>query len=387
VFNAERRLEQVSLREDIKDFALDLGYSKVGITPAENFPEYITELNSRYEMYAWYIEGPRQPLNNTNPKNTMPSAKSIIAVVYDAYKESFPETLVGKIGRIYQARCYLAPSNRINGARRQLMREFLEKNGCQVAPRPVIPERLSAARAGVTTYGKNTFAFAEGIGSFNVITTFVVDAQLEYDEPTLKVKCPAKCTACLDACPTKALYEPLKMDPRRCIAFNTFTAQDGVAGGVTSYIPPEIREKMGTWIHGCDICQEVCPRNQKKLKAKLPQNEFLARIAKDFDLRKLLNLTDEFYAKVVQPLMYNYIRDKKYFQRNAAIALGNMGDPSYIEELVKAMNDPEELVRTYSAWALGKIGGSRARQILESSLTRETGESAKKEIAAALAVA
>ena len=375
----------MSLSEDIKDFGLDLGYSKVGITTADSFPDYIAELNSRRDMYDWYIESTFRPIPGADPKSVMPSAKSIIAVVYDFSKESFPERLVDKIGRHYLSRSYLTPRHRIHGARRQLMREFLEKNGCQVARQLVVPERLSAARAGVVTYGKNTFAFLNGIGSFILITAFVVDAELEYDEPTIRLECPPKCTACIDACPTGALYEPLKMNPRRCIAFNCFMTQDGYPGGITSYIPPEIRDKMGTWIHGCDICQEVCPRNRKRLKAKLPPNEFLLKVAQDFELTKLLNLSDEFYAKRVQPLMYNYIRGKKYFQRNAAIALGNMGDRALIPDLAQAMQDPEELVRGYAAWALGKIGGSQARQVLEASLARETAESAKREIEAALA--
>lgn len=375
----------MSLSEDIKDFGLDLGYSKVGITTAESFPDYIAELNSRRDMYGWYIDSTFQPLIGADPKSAMTTAKSIIALVLDISKESFPEKLLGKIGRHYLARCYLTPRHRINGARRQLMREFLEKNGGHVAERLVVPERLAAARAGVATYGKNTFAFADGIGSFILMTAFVVDVELDYDEPTLKVKCPPKCTVCIEACPTGALYEPLKMDPRRCIAFNTFMAQDNYPGGVTSYIPPDIRSKMGTWIHGCDVCQEVCPRNQKRLKAKLPQNEFLAKVAQDFELTKLLNLTDEYYIKRVQPLMYNYIRHKKYFQRNAAIALGNIGDPAYIPDLAQAIQDPEELVRGYAAWALGKIGGNQARQILEASLTHETSEFPKKETEAALA--
>ena len=377
----------MSLTEDIKDFGLDLGYSKVGVTTADAFPEYIADLESRYKMYAWYVEGASKPIAGADPRSVMPSAKSIIAVVYDGSRESFPETLVGKIGRIYQARCYLTPRHRINGARRQLMQEFLETRGCQVAQRLVVPERLSGARAGVTTYGKNTFAFAEGIGSFIIVTAFVVDAELDYDEPSFEVKCPAKCTACIDACPTGALYEPLKMNPHLCIAFNTFTTRDGQSGGVTSYIPPDIREKMGTWIHGCDICQEVCPRNQRRLKAKLPRNEFLARVAGDYDLTRLLNLSDEFYAKRVQPLMYNYIRDKKYFQRNAAIALGNTGDPAFIPALAQAMQDSEGLVRGYAAWALGRIGGSQAREVLEAVRARETDEFAGKEIHAALEAA
>ena len=377
----------MSLSADIKDFALDLGYSKVGITTADGFPDYIMDLNSRYEMYSFYIEGRRQPIAGADPLGIMPTAKSIVALVYDASKEAFPEKLVGKIGRIYQARCYETPRNRINGARRQLLREFLQSNGCKVASQVTVPERLAAARAGVVTYGDNCFAFADGIGSFIVLTTFVVDAQLDYDEPTIKLKCPDKCTACIDACPTGALYEPLKIDPRRCIAFNTFTTQDGNAPRVTSYIPPEIREKMGTWIHGCDICQEVCSRNQRRLKARLPQNEFLTKVAQDFELTKLLNLSDEFYVKRVQPLMYNYIREKKYFQRNAAIALGNIRDPAFIPDLAQAVQDPEGLVRGYAAWALGRIGGTRAKHILEASFERELDEFPREEIRAALAAA
>jgi epoxyqueuosine reductase len=267
------------------------------------------------------------------------------------------------------------------------MKEFLEKNGCKVLADPFIPARLSAARAGVATYGRNTFAFAEGIGSFIVIAPFLVDKELEYDRSTMEVKCPPKCTACIDACPTGAILEPLKMNPFRCIAFNTFTTQDGRTGGISSYIPPDIREKMGGWIHGCDLCQEVCPRNQKKLKATLPPDEFLMKIAKGFDLVKLLKLPDEFFAQTVHPLMYNYISDKKYFRRNAAIAMGNSGDSSFVPVLAESMEEADGMVRSHVAWALGKIGGSRARRILETSLARETGQSTKKEIEAALGAA
>lgn len=377
----------MSLTEDIKDFALDLGYSKVGFTGADGFPDYIEELKSKQELYAFYLEGPRKPIAGADPKSIMPSAKSIITVVYDYAKESFPENLVGKIGRLYLSRSYNAPEHRINGARHQLMREFLKRNGCQIAEGICVPERLTAARAGVVTYGRNTFTFAQDIGSFIVLNSFVVDTELDYDEPTIKLNCPPKCSSCIEACPTGAIYEPLKMNPRRCIAFNTFTTRGGVPGGVTSYISPEIREKMGAWIHGCDICQEVCPRNKGRLKAELPQNEFLTRVAKDLELPRILNLSDEFHIKRVQPLMYNYIQEKKYFQRNAAIALGNTGDPQFIPHLAQAMQDPEDLVRGYAAWALGRIGGGRAKQILEASLSRETSEFARREIEAALSVA
>jgi epoxyqueuosine reductase len=374
----------MSLTNDIKEFALDLGYSKVGITTAEKFSEHIEELNARGNKYDFYLEDPRHPLLGAEPQKMMPSAKSIISLVWDYTQKSFPEALIGKIGRIYQARCYNAPSHRINGARYQLMSDFLKKHGCQIGQDIFIPERWAAARAGVTTYGKNNFAYAEGIGSFVVLSSFVIDVELEYDKPTVEVRCPAGCTACMKACPTQAIYESQKLNPRQCIAFNAWFTQDGKPAGLTSHIPNEIRVKMGTRIHGCDVCQEVCPRNQARLKAKLPADEFLVNVAQDFSLSKMLNMTDDFYVKRVQPLMYNYIKERKYFQRNAAIALGNLGDPASIPDLKVAMNDSEELVRGYAAWALGRIGGKFAKQILEVSSSRETSDSVKKEIKAAL---
>ena len=82
--------------------------------------------------------------------------------------------------------------------------------------------------------------------------------------------------------------------------------------------------------------------------------------------------------------MYNYIHKKKYFQRNAAIAIGNTGDSIYIPDLAKAMQDTEGMVRGYAAWALGRIGGKQARKILETSLLDEIDEFARTEIQAAL---
>ncbi|MDQ7095106.1 4Fe-4S double cluster binding domain-containing protein [Desulfosporosinus sp. PR] len=367
----------MSLTSQIKEFALDIGYSKVGIIPADSFPEYAADLQRRQEMYSFYLKSPSRPLAAAEPLSLMPEARSIITTVYDYAQKNFPQELSGKIGRIYQARCYDAPPERINGARPELLKSFLRKLGCQVGEKISLPERLVAAKAGIVTYGRNNFAYAEGSGSFIYLTSFVVDKELEYDQPSVEVGCPEGCSACMKACPTKAIYEPLKLDPRRCIAFNTFMTQERIAG---SRIEPEIRAKMGTKVHGCDICQEVCPRNQAKLKSRRPDDEFLVKVAQDFSLTRMLNPTEEFYATRIQPLMYNYIREKKYFQRNAAIALGNLGDPTNIPALALAMNDPEELVRAYAAWGLGKIGGGKAQQILEGKIKGETSAAVKQEI-------
>lgn len=371
----------MSLSNDIKEFALSIGYDRVGFTTADSFPLYDKELSERGHMYEWTKAG-MQLAKSSNPKNILPEARSIVVTAYDYFKHSYPGEMEGKVGRAYQSLGGIPPIA-IQRARYRLLREFLEKHGCRVGRGNIdVPARLAGARAGITNYGKNTFAYASDIGSFIMINAMVVDRELDYDEPTMEVKCPEKCTLCIDHCPTGSLYQSLKMDPRRCIAYNSYATPNSFFGTGQESIPIDIRERMGSWIFGCDVCQQVCPRNKAKLKMKLPTNAFLEYLARDFKLDKLLNMSDEHMARI-NPIL-NYIKDKRYFRRNAAVAMGNEGDPGYIPLLAKAIQDQYEVVRSHAAWALGKIGGIDALKVLETALARETSEQVQVEIRQAL---
>jgi epoxyqueuosine reductase len=372
----------MSLTQEIKEFALDLGFSRVGIAPAAPFANQIRELESRAEMYSVFIHSPLQLLASADPGAAFPGAKSIISMAYDYGRTAFPGNLLASVGRLYLARCYHAPVHRIHGARLALMNGFLERNGCRLG-REGLPDRMAAARAGVASFGNNNFAYVDGIGSFVVLASLVVDVELEYDPPTLEVGCPEGCRACRDACPTGALYAPLKLDPRRCIGFTNWVTQD--RPGTRSFIPFDLRKQTGVHIHGCDRCQEACPRNRTRLNTPQPVDPFLETLARDFSLPKVLTMTDAYYQSRIHPIMYNYIKDKKYLQRNAAIALGNLGDPVHVPDLARALEDPESLVRGYAAWALGEIGGRAARVCLEAARKRETSADARDELEAALA--
>ncbi len=373
----------MSLSSDIKEYALALGYDRVGFTTAERFTTYEAELSERLDMYSWATGSDWGLIKGADPKSTLPEARSLVVTVFDYHRHTYPQELIGKVGRAYQSLGGVPPIP-IHRARYRLLKEFLEKAGCSTG-KPVFdpPVRLAAARAGITDYGKNTFAFAGESGSFIVMSTLVVDKELEYDAPTIQIGCPEKCNLCIEACPTGALYEPLKIDPRRCIAYNSYNAPGSWFGGTQTVLPVQIREQMGTWIYGCDECQQACPRNRQRLRATLPPNPYLEHMAGEFDLQKLVNMSDEHFGRVFQLL--NYVDNKRYLQRNPAVALGNQGDTEAVPVLAEAMCSPDEPLRGHAAWALGKIGGADARRILESCLSRDDSEYMRGEISAALA--
>lgn len=375
-------MEKTSL---LKEKALELGFVAVGVTTAEPFSLYAAEINQRPEMYSWTKTLSQKTsvrdldlARFIDPANFLPQAKSIIVVTDSYLDEEVPPSLQGKIGRCYLKGLF-CPQETLPRWRRREFKKFLQSLGMKVIYGPA-PARLAGARAGITNYGKNCFAFAKeaaGQSSWIVNEPYLVDQELIYDEPALEVNCPENCQKCLQACPTGALYAPLKMDPRLCIAYHTYF-NDGE-------IPLALRAKMGTWVYGCDICQEVCPRNQRWLRKEKPIDSQLMEKAEDFDLVKLLTMSAEYFQNKVWPLLYYIRQDKHYlWQRNAAIALGNEKNPEAIPYLIAALEHPEPLVRGHVAWALGNIGGKGAKNALEEKRKTEIDDNVLKEIENAL---
>jgi len=162
------------------------------------------------------------------------------------------------------------------------------------------------------------------------------------DTRNKKAHC-GSCTACMDACPTRAIVAPYKVDARRCISYLTIELRGS--------IPIEFRSAMGNRIYGCDDCQLVCPFN--KFSSDTTEADFEPR--HELDSSKLVDLfawtAEEFKRKTLG----SAIRRIGYecWLRNIAVALGNA--PS-TEQVVQALelrqNDPSELVREHTLWAL-----------------------------------
>lgn len=340
--------------QQIKEYGLSIGYNRVGICPADSLADYADVLAERGSEFDILNYTTTNPVKGCVPTDFMPEAKSVIVLVWDYFSLDYPEELTRYIGKAYLSRSYGPIEGSVAHARCQLMIKFLEKGGCKVDPKIGIPARWAGAKAGVTTYGRNNFAYDEDAGSYVIITTLVVDKEFDYDEPTMECPCPPGCRRCMDACPTGAIYEPFKLDPRKCISFNNWMTQRG-REGIPEKVPVELREAIGTRLHGCDTCQDVCPRNQRKLRTQKPKDPFVFAIAPDITLRNIMHIDDDFYQRRIHPIMYNYIKDKDYFVRNAAIIAGNLEDEQYIPDLEELLDHELECVRDAAQWAIDKI--------------------------------
>jgi epoxyqueuosine reductase len=229
---------------------------------------------------------------------------------------------------------------------------------------PVL-EREWAARGGLGWFGKNTMILDRRLGSWFFLAEILTNLVLP-DETREDDHC-GSCRRCLDACPTGALADGFRLDARRCISYLTIEHRGA--------IPIALRPGMGNWIFGCDVCQQVCPwndaadpRDTDALHPRLPE---------------LLTLdATAFRARFGHTALERTKR--RGLLRNAAVALGNSGNPDAVPCLIPALRDPERLVRGHAAWALGRLGGRRAREAVEGARGAESDAWVRREMEAAL---
>ena len=119
---------------------------------------------------------------------------------------------------------------------------------------PVLDRRW-AQKSGLGWIGKNTCLITKEHGSFFFIGEIILDLDLTTDTP-IEDYC-GSCTKCLNACPTNALVAPNRLDSRKCISYLTIENKNE--------IPEQFKGKFKNWIFGCDICQDVCPWNNKAI--------------------------------------------------------------------------------------------------------------------------
>ena len=197
-----------------------------------------------------------------DPTKLVPGAKSVISLLLNY----FPARITGKEDKTddkqndhYKISKY-AYGKDYHYVIKDKLKEFYqfindnigEVNGRVFVDSAPVMDKAWAKKSGLGWMGKNTNIISPKEGSFFLIAELILDLELDYDH-AIKDHC-GSCTRCIDACPTDALYEPYKIDGSKCISYFTIELKEN--------IPSEYHEKLGNWIFGCDICQDVCPWNR-----------------------------------------------------------------------------------------------------------------------------
>jgi epoxyqueuosine reductase len=150
-----------------------------------------------------------------------------------------------------------------------------------------VMDKVWAVRSGLGWQGKHTNVINKQIGSWFFIVNIITNWQFEYLNP-IDDFC-GSCTACIDACPTKAIVNEYVVDSNKCISYLTIENK--------KEIPEEFKDQFDNWLFGCDICQEVCPWNIRFSQSTNNAEFFPSKGNNEIDLLEVLNLTKEQFEK------------------------------------------------------------------------------------------
>ncbi|OQA12535.1 MAG: Epoxyqueuosine reductase [Chloroflexi bacterium ADurb.Bin360] len=323
-----------------------VGFAPVGA--ARTWESYRAWLAQGYAGAMEYLARPDALARRADPRALMPSAKSVIVAAAGYTREALPPLLPlhGRVARYAWGADY---HRWVLQRLEQFTRLLAEALGhlearCYVDTGPIL-EREWAVTAGVGWQGKNTCLLNPQLGSFFFLGVILADRELQ-PAPVPDFPTCGSCTRCLDACPTGALIAPGVLDARRCLSYLTIEHRGA--------IPEPFRSLMGEHVFGCDICQEVCPWNQRAQVAPkgIPD---LSPFHTTLVLPELLSLNaEEFRARFRPTALWRATPEG--LARNAAVVLGNLRDPAASPVLEWAAREHSSaLVREHAAWALSAI--------------------------------
>ena len=339
----------------IKREAAAAGFDLCGIAPASDHVElrYLREwLDLGYAGGMEYLR--RSADRRADVRHVVPSARSVISLgtIYNTGHPYSADTLDrdhAAIARYAWGEDYHVVIQR----RLDVLLERLHATcgegfeaRAYVDTGPV-QERVYAQYAGLGWIGKNTCLINPELGSWIFLSEIICNLDLEPDEPIFD-QC-GTCTLCLAACPTGALVEPGVLDSTRCLSYLTIENKDAILEGQ--------RVLLGSHAYGCDICQDVCPYNNRPTTASSKDAAWQPR--EGLSAPRLLDLwkrtDDELRALLKGSAMKR--AGVRRLRRNLAVAIGNSGNPQ-AAAVLESHDEPlcrDRLVEDHVAWAIGRL--------------------------------
>jgi epoxyqueuosine reductase len=304
---------------DIKAKARELGFDLCGVAPAADHPElsfYREWLDRGYAGEMAYLH--RTADRRADVRHVVPSAQTVImtGTLYNTdrpYSTECADPARAHIARYAGGDDY----HDVIGARLESLVAWMRAQ----SPAPFearayvdtgpVQERVYAQHAGIGWIGKNTCVISPEIGSWVFLGAIICSLPLAVDAPALD-QC-GTCTLCIDACPTQAIVAPGVLDSTRCISYLTIELKGA--------LPDARRADIGTHVYGCDICQEVCPRNTAPPASADPA--WQPRAAWDrVDLLTLAQRSDDELAIALRGSPMSRTKAQG-LRRNVAVAIAN----------------------------------------------------------------
>ncbi len=350
-------IDYSALTRSIRGWARELGFSGIGISgisldEAERHLLHWLDKGYHGDMDYMAAHGTKR----TRPDDLLPGTLSVISArlpywpanARDA-NEVLADPSLGYVSRYALGRDY----HKILRDRLQKLASRIEAACLEIGLGPLryrvftdsapVMEVALAAQTTLGWRGKHTLLLNREAGSYFFLGEIYLGLPLEAEEPA-SAHC-GTCTACLDACPTRAFVAPFVLDARRCISYLTIEHKGS--------IPVELRPLMGNRIYGCDDCQLVCPWNRDAPHAALP--DFDPRHGLDsVSLVELFSWDEDTFLKCMEGSAIRRIGHERWL-RNIAIALGNATSaPGILNALNERRSHASELVREHVEWALSR---------------------------------
>ena len=258
-----------------------------------------------------------------------PGAASGLVARY-AWGQDYHKVILRKLKKIADALAVLWPGER--------WRSFTD-----TAP---LDERWWAARAGATFTARNSLSINHELGSWFLLGEILTTRAFAPSEAKHQGACPSGCRRCRDVCPTGALDAEGRIDARRCISYLTIEHRGVIAD--------KLKPGIGSWLFGCDLCQEVCPFNLGAAATTDPQ--FLAwKAGPELPLAEVLDLDEAgFTARFGGSPVHR--TGRAGLVRNACLVAANTGRRELAGRVGALAGDPDPGVADAARWATERLG-------------------------------